>query len=72
MLRRAGIATVIALVAALLGFTGLLQSTEVIVQGFFFVVSAFAFLSLVFSLFEPGGAEHHGNALRISASHREQ
>lgn len=63
---------IIALVAALLGFTGLLQSTAVFVQAFFFVVSAFAFLSLVFSLFEPGETERHGNALQIAVPHQRE
>ncbi len=55
MLRRAGVSSLLAAVAALLGFTGLLQSTALIVQMAFFVFVAFAFLSLIFSLFEPAG-----------------
>ncbi len=55
MLRRAGVSSLLALIAALLGFTGLLQSTALIVQAAFFVFVAFAFLSLIFSLFEPAG-----------------
>ena len=43
----------VALVAALFGFTGLLQTTAVFAQALFFILTAFAALSLVFSLFEP-------------------
>ena len=68
MIKRAGIATVLALVAGLLGFTGLLQSTAIIAQVFFIVVSAFAFLSLLFSLFEPAATEHVPAALSIPDS----
>jgi uncharacterized membrane protein YtjA (UPF0391 family) len=54
-----------AVVAALLGFSGWLQSTAFIVQDFFFVLVAFAFLSLLFSLFEPDPVRRSAPPLRL-------
>jgi uncharacterized membrane protein YtjA (UPF0391 family) len=56
MLKRARTWLVIALVAALFGFTGILQSTAMIAQDLFYLCSAFAVLSVLLSLFE-GQAE---------------
>ena len=55
MLKRAGICVEIAVVAALLGFTGLLESTAPIAQVVFFACVAFSSLSLLFCLFEDCG-----------------
>ena len=52
MLKRAGISLIIALVAAVLGFGGLLDHTAVVAQAFAYVFSGFCLLSLLFSLFE--------------------
>lgn len=56
MLRRAARCMVIALVAAIFGFTGILRWTAVIAQSVFFVCSAMCVLSLLFSLFEEAPA----------------
>ncbi len=55
-----------ALVAALLGFSGLLPTTAIIAQVFFFVLAAFSVLSLLFSLFEPGADAGSAPSLRLS------
>jgi uncharacterized membrane protein YtjA (UPF0391 family) len=52
MLRRAANFMVIALIAAILGFTGLLHWTAFIAQSVFFVCVGVSILSLLFSLFE--------------------
>ncbi len=61
MLRRAAYCMVIALIAAMFGFTGLLHNTEGIAQSVFFVCFGMSVLSLLFSLFEeparPGTRE---------------
>jgi len=56
MLKRARIFSVVALVAALFGFTGLLRNTDQFAQTVCLGCAALAFLSLLFSLFEeqPG------------------
>jgi uncharacterized membrane protein YtjA (UPF0391 family) len=61
MLKRAGNFVVIALIAAMFGFTGILRWTAVIAQSVFFVVGALCLLSLLLSLFEEPttpGARH--------------
>lgn len=52
MLKRAASCLVIALIAALFGFTGLLRWTAGIAQSVFFVFFGLCVLSLLFSLFE--------------------
>ena len=52
MLRRAARCLVIALLAAIFGFTGILRTTAGIAQSVFFVCFGFCILSLLFSLFE--------------------
>ncbi|HWX19710.1 MAG TPA: DUF1328 domain-containing protein [Candidatus Binatia bacterium] len=56
MLKRAGYSLVIALVFAMLGFTGMLQKTAPIAQTCCFVYVGFCILSLLFSLFEEGSS----------------
>ena len=46
---------ILAIVAAIFGFTGILQWTAVIAQSVFFVCFALCVLSLLFSLFEEQG-----------------
>lgn len=61
MLRRAAHCMVIALIAAIFGFTGILHWTAAIAQAVFFVCFGMSMLSLLFSLFEepatPGPRE---------------
>jgi len=52
MLKRAVNWVIVALIAALFGFTGILRFTAPIAQSVFFVCMAFGILSLLFSLFE--------------------
>lgn len=52
MLRRAARWMVIALIAAIFGFTGILHWTAMIAQSVFFVCFGMSLLSLLFSLFE--------------------
>jgi uncharacterized membrane protein YtjA (UPF0391 family) len=52
MLRRAANFMVIALIAAMFGFTGLLYWTAFIAQSVFYVCVGVSILSLLFSLFE--------------------
>ena len=52
MLRRAGISMVIALIAAVLGFTGLLDKTAPVLRAVCFIFAGLSLLSLLFSLFE--------------------
>jgi uncharacterized membrane protein YtjA (UPF0391 family) len=52
MLKRAAICVVIAFIAAIFGFTGILRWTDGIAQSICIVFSALSFLSLLFSLFE--------------------
>jgi len=52
MLKGAGRCVVIALIAAIFGFTGILHWTAGIAQAVFFVFIAFCVLSLFFSLFK--------------------
>ncbi len=62
MLRRAGNWVLVALIAALFGFTGILHWTAGIAQSVFFVCIAFGLLSLLLSLFEepsPRGPKLH-------------
>ena len=56
MLRRAAYCLVVALIAAIFGFTGILQWTAGIAQSVFFVCFALCVLSLLFSLFEEPAA----------------
>lgn len=61
MLKRAASCLLVALVAALFGFTGLLRWTAMIAQSIFFIFFGLCVLSLLFSLFEapatPGTRE---------------
>lgn len=52
MLKRAVNCVIVALIAAIFGFTGILRSTAGIAQSVFFVCLGFCVLSLLFSLFE--------------------
>jgi uncharacterized membrane protein YtjA (UPF0391 family) len=52
MLKRAYISAVIATIAAIFGFSGLLDGAAPIAKGVSYVVAAFSGLSLLFSLFE--------------------
>jgi uncharacterized membrane protein YtjA (UPF0391 family) len=52
MLKRAAICVVIAFVAAIFGFTGILHWTDGIAQSICVLFGAVSFLSLLFSLFE--------------------
>jgi len=52
MLKRAYISAVIAAIAAIFGFSGLLDGAAPIVKGICYVSAGFCGLSLVFSLFE--------------------
>jgi uncharacterized membrane protein YtjA (UPF0391 family) len=52
MLKRAAHCVVIAVIAAIFGFTGILHWTAGIAQSVFFLFLAFCILSLLFSLFE--------------------
>ncbi|HZR17041.1 MAG TPA: DUF1328 domain-containing protein [Verrucomicrobiae bacterium] len=56
MLKRAANCVVVALIAAIFGFTGVLHWTAPIAQSVFFVCIAVAVLSLLFSLFEEPAA----------------
>jgi len=56
MLKRARICVVIAFVAAIFGFTGILHWTDVIAQSICILFGALSFLSLLFSLFETPAA----------------
>ena len=58
MLKRAGIFSIVGLVAALFGFTGLLRATDGFAQTIFFGCAALTFLSLLFSLFEEQSIPH--------------
>ena len=69
MFRRARIALVVALVAAILGFTGMLQNSAGIVQLIFYVVAGFSGVSLLFGLFEEGqGRANTGRTARVPLS----
>ena len=52
MLKRAGNWVLVALIAALYGFTGILRWTAGIAQSVFFICIAFGAFSLLLSLFE--------------------
>ena len=56
MLKRAVNCVIIALIAAIFGFTGILRFTAPIAQSVCFVCAGFAVLSLLFSLFEEPAA----------------
>lgn len=64
MFKRARIALVVALVAAFLGFTGLLHDSQGIVQFMFYIIAGFSCLSLLFSLFEE--SEARSNSGRVA------
>ena len=55
MIKRARIWLLIALIGGFFGFTGVLHSTAVLAQDLFYLCSAFAVLSVLFSLFEEQG-----------------
>jgi len=55
MLGRARKWSLVALIAASFGFTGLLRSTAIIAQAMFYAAAAFALLSVLFCLFEECG-----------------
>ena len=52
MLKRAGICVVVAFIAAIFGFTGILRWTDGLAQSICVLFAAVSFLSLLFSLFE--------------------
>jgi uncharacterized membrane protein YtjA (UPF0391 family) len=52
MLKRARLSALIAIVAALFGFTGIVENTAVIAQSVFYPVAAVTLLSLLLCLFE--------------------
>ena len=52
---------VIALIAAIFGFTGILHWTAMIAQAVFFVCFGMSVLSLLFSLFEASPAQTRRN-----------
>jgi uncharacterized membrane protein YtjA (UPF0391 family) len=60
MLKRAANCVVIAFVAAIFGFTGILHWTAGIAQSVFFVCIGLSILSLLFSLFEETVIPHEG------------
>jgi uncharacterized membrane protein YtjA (UPF0391 family) len=75
MLKRAANCVVIAIIAAIFGFTGILHWTAVIAQSVCVVCLGFCVLSLLFSLFEEpsrpaarqirlSAADHHGVTTR--------
>ena len=66
MLRRAGFSLVLALVAAIWGFTGILRVTAPFGKILFFVAAAFCLLSLLFSLFEAGPVPEIHDAAKAS------
>jgi uncharacterized membrane protein YtjA (UPF0391 family) len=68
MLNRARNWFAIVLVAALLGFTGVLRSevANLVTQGVFFVSAGFVVLSLLFSLFEETGKSRRAAAVSLS------
>ena len=69
MFRRAGIALVVALVAAMLGFTGLLHNVAGIVQVIFYLGLGFCGLSLLFGLFEENEARaNRGKTAKVRLS----
>ena len=60
---------VIALIAAILGFTGVLQNADGIVQFVFYLVVGFCGLSLLFGLFEESEARAtRGKTARVRLS----
>ena len=56
MLRRAGLCMVVAIIAAIFGFTGILHWTAIIAQSVFYVCFGMCVLSLLFSLFEESAS----------------
>ncbi|HLH53654.1 MAG TPA: DUF1328 domain-containing protein [Verrucomicrobiae bacterium] len=71
MLKRAALCVVIALVAAIFGFTGILRFTDGIAQSVCLVFLAISVLSLLFSLFEePSGPAPRELRLNVEAAGR--
>ena len=68
MIKRARIWLLIALVGGFFGFTGVLHFTAVIPQALFYICSAFAILSVLFSLFEEQGEATSFNEETTTAS----
>lgn len=71
MLKRAGMFSLVALVAGLLGFTGLLRNTDQFAQTVSLACAVLAFLSLLFSLFEEQPASHPNPTPLITQSESE-
>jgi len=68
MLKRAANCFVIAVIAAIFGFTGILHWTAIIAQSVFFVCLGFIILSLLFSLFEePANPDEAAGSSKIYA-----
>jgi uncharacterized membrane protein YtjA (UPF0391 family) len=65
MLKRAGNWVLVALIAALFGFTGILRWTAGIAQSVFFVCIAFGLFSLLLSLFEEPSPR--GRKIRVES-----
>jgi len=55
MIKRARISLEIASIAAIFGFTGIIETAAVYAQAAFYILVVFAFLSLLFGLFEEEG-----------------
>ncbi len=64
MLKRARIWLGISLVAAVFGFTGILEGTAYLAQDLFYICAVFVLLSLLFSLFEEPEV-HKGLLVRL-------
>ena len=58
MIRRARICLELASVAAVFGFTGVLESGAAIARVMFYILIAFSLLSFGFGLFEPEAEPH--------------
>ncbi len=65
MLKRAANWVLVALIAALFGFTGILRWTAGIAQSVFFICSAFGLFSLLLSLFEEPSPR--GRKIRVQS-----
>ena len=68
MLRRARNWLVLAVIAAVFGFAGVLRSTAVLAQGLFYISSSFAVLSVLFSFFEEESASKRASQVQTQPS----
>jgi len=69
MLKRAGVSFVVAIVAALWGFSGVLQVTAPFGRFLCFIAAGFGLLSLMLSLFECPTHTEPEPGLHVSTSH---